>query len=125
MGRGTAGRTNVLDASGANGAGPCAASQANEDACSLNVVPGDDALNPRVAAGTMTAGQPTVPWIVFEESNTSGRHGIFEPATVIIQLLKRNKVVRETTVSQSSAGAFSAASAANTPAGSVRKRVRT
>src|SRR5262249_24259967 len=77
VGRGTAGQTNVLDSSGSNGLGPCAESQANEDACSLNVIPGSDAENPRVAAGTMTAGQPTVPWVVWEESNTSGLHGVF------------------------------------------------
>lgn len=77
VGNGTAGQTNVLDVSGANGWGPCAASQENEDACALNVVPGNDAQNPRVAAGTMTPGQPTVPWVVFEEANSSGRHGIF------------------------------------------------
>ena len=77
VGRGTAGQTNVLDNSGSNGWGPCAESQANEDACSLNVIPGNDAENPRVAAGTMTPGQPTVPWVVWEESNTSGRHGVF------------------------------------------------
>jgi len=77
VGRGTAGQTNVLDNSGTNGWGPCAESQSNEDACSLNVIPSNDAENPRVAAGTLTPGQPTVPWVVWEESNTSGRHGIF------------------------------------------------
>jgi hypothetical protein len=77
VGRGTAGQTNVLNTSGNNGFGPCAESQANEDACSLNVIPGNDAENPRVAAGTLTPGQPTVPWVVWEEANTSGRHGIF------------------------------------------------
>jgi len=77
VGRGTAGQTNVLDNSGTNGRGSCAESQAAEDACSLNVIPANDAENPRVAAGTMTPGQPTVPWVVWEESDTSGRHGVF------------------------------------------------
>jgi len=77
VGRGTAGQTNVLDTSGNNGFGPCAESQAHEDACSLNAIPGNDAENPRVAAGTLTPGNPTVPWVVWEEANTSGRHGIF------------------------------------------------
>ncbi|TMA41301.1 MAG: hypothetical protein E6J81_18605, partial [Deltaproteobacteria bacterium] len=36
VGNGTAGQSNVLDVSGANHFGPCAESQANEDACSLN-----------------------------------------------------------------------------------------
>jgi len=77
VGRGTTGQTNVLDTSGNNGFGPCAESQAQEDACSLNAIPGNDAENPRVAAGTMVSGQPTVPWVVWEEANPSGRHGIF------------------------------------------------
>jgi len=77
VGNGTAGQTNVLDGSGAHHFGPCAESQANEDACSLNVIPGNDAEDPRVAGGTLAPGQPTVPWVVWVESNTSGRHGIF------------------------------------------------
>src|SRR5262249_12175733 len=52
-------------------------SQAHEDACSLNAIPGNDAENPRVAAGTLDPNKPTVPWVVWEEANTSGRHGIF------------------------------------------------
>jgi hypothetical protein len=77
VGNGTAGQTNVLDVSGNNGFGPCAESQANEDACSLNAVPGNDAENPRVAAGTLTPGKPTVPWVVWEEDIGDGRHAIF------------------------------------------------
>src|SRR5512133_359355 len=52
VGNGTAGKNYVLDTTGANGFGPCAASQDVEDTCSLNKVPGNDALEPRVAAGT-------------------------------------------------------------------------
>ena len=77
VGNGTAGQSNVLDVSGANHFGPCAESQANEDACSLNKIAGRDALNPRVAAGTMTAGQPTVPWVAWEEEFGGGRHVIY------------------------------------------------
>src|SRR5437870_6517433 len=77
VGSGAAGQSNVLDVSGANHFGPCAESQANEDACSLNKIAGRDALNPRVAAGTMTAGQPTVPWVAWEEEFGGGRHVIY------------------------------------------------
>src|SRR5438034_28300 len=77
VGNGTAGQSNVLDVSGANHFGPCAESQANEDACSLNKIAGRDALNPRVAAATMTAGQPTVPWAAWAEELGGGRHVIY------------------------------------------------
>src|SRR5206468_11972893 len=76
VGSGTAG-TNVLDNSGANKFGPCAASAENEDACALNLDTLADALNPRVAAGTLTPGQPTVPWVVWEEELGGGRHVIY------------------------------------------------
>jgi hypothetical protein len=77
VGRGTAGQTNVLDTSGANGFGACAASEAAEDGCTLNKVAGNDAENPRVAAGTLTAGNPTVPWVVWQEDIGSGKHAVF------------------------------------------------
>jgi hypothetical protein len=77
VGGGTAGQTNVLDNSGANKFGACAASAENEDACALNLDNLGDALNPRVAAGTLTPGQPTVPWVVWEEATGSGTHAIF------------------------------------------------
>jgi hypothetical protein len=78
VGRGTAGLTQILDNSGAtHGFGPCAESQAAEDACSLNAVPGNDAENPRVAAGTLVPGTPTVPWAVWEEDIGGGTHAIF------------------------------------------------
>lgn len=55
----------VLDASETGGA--CAASVAAEFSCSLNTDAGTDAFDPRVAAGTMTPGAPTVPWVVWAE----------------------------------------------------------
>jgi len=66
VGNGTAGQNNILDTSG-NGFGPCAASTTAEDACSLNKVATNDAEDPRVAAGTLTPGAATVPWVVFAE----------------------------------------------------------
>src|SRR5262249_3967909 len=77
VGGGTAGQTNVLDASGPNKYGPCAASADNEDNCSLNADTTVDAENPRVAAGTLTPRQPTVPWVVWEEDTVSGHRKIF------------------------------------------------
>jgi hypothetical protein len=77
VGNGTAAKTNVLDGSGTNHFGPCAESPENEDACSLNLDTLADAENPRVAAGTLTPGQPTVPWVVWEEDIGDGRHAIF------------------------------------------------
>jgi hypothetical protein len=78
VGRGTAGQTNVLDTSGAaHGLGACAESIVAEDACSLNLVPGHDAEDPRIAAGTLTPGSPTVPWIAWSEDTGSGTHAIF------------------------------------------------
>ena len=76
VGKGTAATVNVLDTSGPNGFGPCAASTAAEDACALNANPAADAEDPRVAAGTLTAGSPTVPWVVWAE-DIGGRHAIF------------------------------------------------
>jgi len=70
VGRGrerTEGQSNVLDGSGAHHFGPCAESEVNEDACALNADTLADAENPRVAAGSLTPGQPTVPWVVWEE----------------------------------------------------------
>ena len=56
----------VLDDS-ADG-GSCGQSADNEAACSLNKDPDADAEDPRVAAGTMTAGSPTVPWVAWDET---------------------------------------------------------
>ncbi len=77
VGSGTEGQSNVLDGSGVHHFGPCAESEVNEDACALNADTLADAENPRVAAGTLTPGQPTVPWVVWEEDIGGGRHAIF------------------------------------------------
>jgi hypothetical protein len=77
VGNGTKAQNNLLDTSGANGFGPCAATAAAEDACSLNKLPTNDAEDPRVAAGTLTSGGTTVPWVVWAESVPGGRHAIF------------------------------------------------
>jgi hypothetical protein len=76
VGNGTTGQTNVLDTTGANGFGACATSPAAEDACSLNKVATSDAEDPRVAAGTLTPGKPTVPWVAWSE-DVGGHHAIF------------------------------------------------
>ena len=76
VGNGTAGKTYVLDTTGANGFGPCAASTDVEDTCSLNKVAGNDAEDPRVASGTLTPGGTTVPWVVWSE-DVGGHHAIF------------------------------------------------
>jgi hypothetical protein len=68
--------TGVLDASA--GGGSCAASGSAEAACSLNVSPSAEAEDPRVAAGTMTAGNPTAPWVVWDEgSGTPNNNSVF------------------------------------------------
>jgi hypothetical protein len=78
VGSGTAGQTNPLDTSSSPpGFGPCAASTGAEDACSLNVTPTRDAEDPRVAAGTLTPGAKTVPWVVWAEDTGQGDHAIF------------------------------------------------
>ncbi|MCW2982936.1 MAG: hypothetical protein JWR63_506 [Conexibacter sp.] len=74
VGRGGAG---ALDTSGAHGFGSCAVSTAAEDGCSQNLVPGHDAEDPRIATGTLTPGNPTVPWTVWSEDTGSGTHAIF------------------------------------------------
>ena len=59
VGRGTAGLKQVLDTSGAtHGFGPCAESQAAEDACSLNRVPG---TTPRTRAWRPGRSRPVAP----------------------------------------------------------------
>jgi hypothetical protein len=67
----------TLDNTGANHFGGCAASNSAEEGCSLNANPNADAEDPRVAAGTLTPGQPTVPWVVWSEDTGNGTHGIF------------------------------------------------
>jgi hypothetical protein len=65
VGKGT-GAPQPLDTS-ATGAGPCLASKANENLCTLNKKATADAEDPAVAAGTMSAGVATVPWVVWSE----------------------------------------------------------
>ena len=77
VGNGTAGRTNVLDTSGAHRFGNCAESEDAEDACTLNAVARRNAENPRIAAGTLMSGNATVPWVVWQEEIEDGKHAIF------------------------------------------------
>jgi hypothetical protein len=60
------GGSGVLDTSGSH-AGPCMTDLAHEQACTLNADPSVDGENPRVAAGTMTPGAATSPWVVWDE----------------------------------------------------------
>jgi hypothetical protein len=63
----------VLDTTGPTHAfGACAESADAEASCSLNANPDAGAVDPRVAAGTMTPGNATVPWVAWEEA--SGGH---------------------------------------------------
>jgi hypothetical protein len=55
-----------------NAATSCATSADAEQACSLNSSPGANAEDPRVAAGTMNAANPTAPWVTWTE--TVGTH---------------------------------------------------
>jgi hypothetical protein len=57
----------LLDASGTNHFGGCAASDTAEEQCSLNKNPDAGAENPRVAAGTMNSVNPTTPWVTWDE----------------------------------------------------------
>src|ERR1700722_11349333 len=57
--------------SGGKHFGNCATSQTAEANCSVNKNPNADAEDPRVAAGTMVAGNPTVPWVVWDEGNAA------------------------------------------------------
>src|SRR5205814_8800482 len=77
VGNGTAGQTNVLDTSGTDGFGSCAESQDAEDKCTLNAQARRDAENPRVAAGTLTPGGTTVPWVVWQADLGVDSHAAF------------------------------------------------
>jgi hypothetical protein len=87
VGLGTAGKSasqDILNTSGSHSAGDCAVSQTAEQACSLNANPaagltdGNGGENPTVAAGTMVAGNPTTPWVAWDESSTNGGlHSVF------------------------------------------------
>jgi hypothetical protein len=65
----------TLDAT-VNGAGTCAHSITEEKACALNADPTADAEDPRVAAGTMSSANPTVPWVTWDE-NVGGHRQVF------------------------------------------------
>jgi hypothetical protein len=67
----------VLDTSGSNhGFGGCGETADAEAACSLNANPNVDAVDPRVAAGTMNPANPTAPWVTWDE-NVNGVDQIF------------------------------------------------
>jgi hypothetical protein len=72
----------TLDTSGTNGFGTCASSAANERGCSLNHDPTRDAEDPQVAGGTMTPGNPTVPWVAWDE-NVGGVKRVFVSRLVV------------------------------------------
>jgi hypothetical protein len=59
-----------------NGATTCAANIDTEKACSLNANPVANAEDPRVTAGTMNPANPTVPWVVWDES-VGGHQQVF------------------------------------------------
>jgi hypothetical protein len=77
VGRGTAALTETLDTSGSSHFGDCSTSTTTEDACSLNKIATHNAEDPRVAAGTLVSGNPTVPWITWAEDIGGGKHAIF------------------------------------------------
>ncbi|HEX3735868.1 MAG TPA: hypothetical protein VHU86_12040 [Solirubrobacterales bacterium] len=56
-----------LDTTGTHGFGKCGESTASEGACSLNDSSTEDAADPRLTAGTMSPGTPTVPWVTWDE----------------------------------------------------------
>ena len=66
----------TLDATGTNHFGTCAASNQNEEQCSLNKNVNADAEDPRVTAGTTNSANPTVPWVAWDET-LSGVKQIF------------------------------------------------
>ena len=63
----------TLDSTGTNRFSACLESAAAEGDCSLNANPDKDAEDPRVAAGTLTPGGATTPWV--------SRHSRSRPAT--------------------------------------------
>jgi hypothetical protein len=77
VGNGTANQTNTLDTTATHGFGNCAVNAAAEDACSLNLVPGHNAEDPRIAAGSLAPGGTAAPWVVWSEQLAGGKHAIF------------------------------------------------
>jgi hypothetical protein len=67
----------LLDPSGANHFGGCAASDTAEAGCSLNKDTAADAEDPRVAAGTMNPANATVPWVAWDEGPRGGIKQVF------------------------------------------------
>ena len=67
----------LLDASGTNQFGGCAASDTAEAGCSLNKDATADAEDPRVAAGTMNPANATVPWVAWDEGPRNGIKQVF------------------------------------------------
>jgi hypothetical protein len=58
----------TLEKGGTNGFGKCGESAVEEAGCSLNDAANANAQSPRVAAGTMSPGSPTVPWVTWAEA---------------------------------------------------------
>jgi hypothetical protein len=58
----------LVDTTGPNHFGGCAASDAAERGCSLNKDPNADAEDPRVASGAMNPANATVPWVTWDEA---------------------------------------------------------
>jgi hypothetical protein len=69
----------VLDANAAGGLKwvTVPACDADEGACSLNTNPTKDGEDPTIAAGSLTPGQASVPWIAWSEIGPSGKSQIF------------------------------------------------
>jgi hypothetical protein len=67
----------TLDNSGNNKFGAAAESATAEGDASLNADPDEGAEDPRVASGTLTPGNATVPWVAWAEDMRNGHKGIF------------------------------------------------
>jgi hypothetical protein len=67
----------TLDNNGAHHFGAGAESKEAEAKLTLNANSAKDAEDPRVASGTLTPGNATVPWVVWAEDTPSGKKGIF------------------------------------------------
>jgi hypothetical protein len=67
----------TLDNAGNNRFGACAENATVEGDCSLNADPDKGAEDPRVAAGTLTPGGTTAPWVAWAEETASGKKAIF------------------------------------------------
>ncbi len=81
VGAGTVGPGSTLDVSGTHN-GSCAESLAAEDACSLNKNPLANAVDARVAAGSLSPDTPTTPWVIWQEETGPGQNAIFVSSLV-------------------------------------------